>query len=795
MNIIHSILKSPSRCLLALACLLLLLPASRAERWDWKSMNNDEQAFCDQHMPRILEIHKTQGTEAALAAIEKTYQLAERTFRNPYFFNRAVWYEAQVKGGKEDEEWGLAAFQYLWDRDLKTHPEYAIRLPSNQYCLLDNIIEKNAELGRMAQARAVRLQSENYLTTQKGLDTSGTSYTDMGPIYSFLPEARKRDFPIYEHELPMRYRDPTTETKKDFIEYPNIYVLGGIADMAQNSGDWIKAAELSIWCARYADKYVPGKNHMHSEVDRILAFGSAARLADIALLHGYPQEARHFLEEYVENSAGKYNSWKCILYRAKLELAVTKIKTGGLVEEDMVMADEAVELIIEDPYYGRSTNIGSILNKARIYHALGHKQEAWSMVDNLMAEAETDVNPYHWVRMLTTAIDLALDDGAIRPELEKWLVLALDNARQAGNKFEELPLYEKYAHFLMMKGRYAEAVQIQQEAVRLAKAMSLPKRLQENLDKLADMQRQISDRQLAMDSKPQQEENQPQTAPAENSPAEDRSTPRHGGLSASTPSVDIQPRSSLSAALPGRPAYGRFYLHNPAAVSQQGTLQLTGAIDQPEWRNQQWFTVSASPMFESVQLEKTLNLEPGASCIIDILGLPLENGDDAEVSCQWVPTGQEQAGATGTWKYESADNGKRTAVIDAHELLDNPFYLIPIHHMLQRIDSDTEETIDFTVEASAPMRIEAYDALSGELLAIDANGDGDFMDRGDQIVGDGNRNSWPDLVFGKSQQLASLVMYVKPTQAMTNDVELTVSIRVNDEWQVDSIDVIKPAAP
>ena len=90
------------------------------------------------------------------------------------------------------------------------------------------------------------------------------------------------------------------------------------------------------------------------------------------------------------------------------------------------------------------------------------------------------------------------------------------------------------------------------------------------------------------------------------------------------------------------------------------------------------------------------------------------------------------------------------------------------------------------------MRIESYNAATGKLLSVDANGDGDFEDRGDLIVADDNRNSWPDLVFEQNQKLSSLVMYVQPCEPTTADIELTIRIQVNGAWQTDAIDVIKP---
>ncbi len=771
---------------IVLAALMTLHQRAIAGKWDWGELTPDKNAFCEQYMPHALALRETQGPEAALAEIERIYQLAEQRFDDTYFFHRVVWYEAQIKGGHDDEKWGTTVYEYLWDRDMRTHPEYTVRLPGNQYLLLGNIGSCYQQLGKAAEARKIRMQEESYLIMQKGLDTSGQSYPDMGPIFTFLPQARKRAFPIYEHELPMRYQEPTIYTKEDFIYYSYLYAICRVAGCARDSGDWIKAAELSTWGIRYADEYMKGNNHMKGEIGRALAYDSHKLLSDLALFHGYHEEAADFLRIFIDKAEGYYDIGEWDILLAKLKLAVIRIDTEGATEDDLAMANEAEKQIIGNKWNDRVSMWGASLDKALIYHALDHKKEAWEIVDALMAEAAEDVNPHHWILTLDTAIDLALEDGAARPELEEWLVVALENARRAGNKYKELPLYEKYAKFLMIKGRYEEAVRIQQEAVRLARAMSLPKRLLDNLDVLEDMRQRIANETQVASSEPQPETDPCSFATEDRQPV-DAGNSATGGLSASVPPVDIQPRISVSAALPGQAAYGRFYIHNPATVTQQGTLQLSGSLGEPDWMNGQWLTVSASPTFETIQLSRPLELEAGVSCIIDIIGMPHTNGT-VTVDCQWIA---DDRSISGSWTYQTSYTGKRTAVIDAHEYRDNPFYLVPIHHMVQRIDADAEETIDFTIEASSPMRIESYDALTGELLAVDANGDGDFLDQGDQIMVDDNRNSWPDLVFEAEQRLASLVMYVQPAESTAGDIELSVSIRTDAEWQMDAVDFIK----
>lgn len=769
-------------------------------RWDGEPMAEEHIAFCDTYMPGFLEIREKQGDTAALEELERIYKLAEEQFDDAWFFHRVIWFEAQAYSGKEDEAWAQVLYEYLFERDVVNNPKRtcSCKLHPPDYILCNNIMAACVAQGKAARAREYCLKIEDSLMTERKFDLSGTSYADKGPIFTFLDDARDRDYPIFMHDLNQTARN---QNEADFIHYPNIYALGTIADTAVRSGDWIKAAELSAWSIRYADEYMKGDRYMRGEIGRVASYDAYKRLANLALLHGYPEEAARFIREFMPKAEGYFQTGEWDVLLAKLDLAVIRIQTGELTEEDLVLADEADKEITGNWWNPRGLAMQGTLNKARVYYALGHKREAWQIVDDLMDRAANDVNPHHWVELLTTAIDLALADGAVRPELEEWLVLALDNARRTGNKFDELPLYENYARFLEMQGRYSEAIQIQQEAVRLSGAMNLPKRSLNNQDLLAAYRQRLENlpesRLVETDNTPSETNVVTTTTPSPEVTASADGNQRSAESGAvNTPAVDIQPGLSHSASLPSQPAYGRFYVYNPSFTDQKGTLCLTGPIDQVEWQNEHWLTVSASPVFESARLTQSIQLESGTACIIDITGLPLEDGTGAEVLCQWVPEEPQASGVTGSWSYQAAETEKRTAVIDAHQLQNNPFYLIPIHHMVQRIDATDQQIVNYAVEASSPMRIESYDAASGRLLAVDANGDGDFLDGGDLIIGDRDRDNWPDLVFEEGQKLSSLVLYVQPEKAATAGIEteLTIKIKASGEWQTDAVDVIKPYA-
>ena len=747
---------------LALTVLIVLVTSAQAgNRWDWADMTDEELAFCDEHMPEFLEIRKTQGDEAALKELDRLFLLAEEELGNNYILHRVVWYEAQAHSGKVDEEWGLTLYEYLYNRDidLNTQP---LHLNAADYIIHGNIMECCLYDGKAAKAREYILRVENSLMNDQHFDLTGESYEDRGPVFSFLDEARNRDFPIFHHDLiqSLLESDENSEDLRDFFYYPTMYGINLVAEIAFRSGDWVKAAELCAWCIQYADEYVIDQSTMTGEVYHMGSFEGRRILADIALFHRYPDEAVRFLEKTLEQKNVYDTTTEPDKMRAWFKLMKIKIQQGEPLPENVLeKADEAAEMISQYWFFSIEENMQGILDKARIYHAVGKKAEAWEIVNELFKEAQQEVNPRRSMRVMDTAIDLALADGGTHPELENWLKTALIDARKMGDKIKEIPLYEKYTDFLVLKERYAEAVTIQQEAVRLSQAVRLPKRLAGNQTRLAEIQKQM---------------------PAASIVKIER--------------TDIQPRLSYSAALPEQAVHGRFYLHNPSIKTSKGSLLLTGPIEQSVWvKEQEWLMLSTSPLYEEAESSLSITLDPGKTCVIDITGVPLENGAGGTVNCQWIPEGAEDASAFSQWNYEAAQTEKRTAIIDAHEFIDNPYYLVPINHMLQRIESSKAEAVDFSVSASTPMRIESYDSASGQLLSVDANGDGDFLDAGDLVVGDTNQNNWPDLFLKAEDQRASLVMYVKPLAPIAQEIELTISIQVDGEWQTDATDVIKPS--
>ena len=165
---------------------------------------------------------------------------------------------------------------------------------------------------------------------------------------------------------------------------------------------------------------------------------------------------------------------------------------------------------------------------------------------------------------------------------------------------------------------------------------------------------------------------------------------------------------------------------------------------------------------------------------------------ETSITCEWIAFEPTDNKVSGTWTYSTAGDHSRTSVIDAHAIRENPFYLIPIHHMIQRPDTPMSETLDFSISSSIPIRIETYDAQTDELIAVDANGDGDFKDTGDFIGVDANRNNWPDIGFEAAQTLTSVVLYIRPYDNIkATSTELTVKVLDQGHWRTDAVDSVE----
>jgi tetratricopeptide (TPR) repeat protein len=709
----------------------------------WRKQNE----FSQEQLDKVMALYHEGKRAEALQQLDRSMLLAKEEFGNSGNLYGKVWTEAQIHSGSADEEWGLDVFLcLLGTKNWKTH--------ETDHLIYSNICGKLRSVGRITEARQLAARQQVSLATFARIDTANRPYRDLGPLFSFLPDARKRDFPMTTGDI-----DPNAKSDDTLIDYPRMYAVNEGATAALDVGDWVQAAELYRWFADYATAYCKHRTPRTHEVTRnsLLSFGN---LAAICNWHGFPAAAEASYGEFIALvSKDGYPVEDGVLSNAILSQLVIRIELGTLPPNAVEIAEEAAETIEGFTYYGRPTKFAAWIRVARIYHATGNRTRAWEIINDLAARAKTDVNPHYQMMILGPMIDFALDEGGTHPELEAWLIRLLNYERSMGNKFNELPLYEKYAKFLRLNGRLTEAADIMKEAIRLSVAMTVPNRAEKNRAILAEILEAIKVLEEGQSRK-----------------------------------VDLQPMSSRSMVVAGSIAYGRFYITNPSTVTKSGVLKMSGPIATDSRSSAGQISVALDTAVALKTVERPVVLEPGASFVVDVSGKGGLDDVETEFSCTWLEL--DEPVSEGIWVYKSSEVATRTTVVDAHAVRISPFYLIPIRHMIQRTaNAGNSESVDFRISASEPMRIEVYDSTGTKLICVDANGDGDFEDKGDLVYQDLNGTGHPDLTIGENETLVSLTMYVDPAQIEAADSdasrEVSISLLEDGEWHLDALDVIK----
>lgn len=193
---------------------------------------------------------------------------------------------------------------------------------------------------------------------------------------------------------------------------------------------------------------------------------------------------------------------------------------------------------------------------------------------------------------------------------------------------------------------------------------------------------------------------------------------------ADVPALRVQPLEVVGIAIPSEAARTRFVVANPTARSIRGHFVLTGP-GAGKHDGAVAFTVG-QPV---ATLREPRTLAGGCESQLEVSLASGAGADAAKVEVAWDNEGQP-AGPAATWDVSWTPSASRSVVLDASHLEANPFRSIPLFHELA---VPVEETVGiaFRLRSPVPLRFEYLDARSHELVAIDANGNGDFNDSGD----------------------------------------------------------------
>ncbi len=237
----------------------------------------------------------------------------------------------------------------------------------------------------------------------------------------------------------------------------------------------------------------------------------------------------------------------------------------------------------------------------------------------------------------------------------------------------------------------------------------------------------------------------------------------------------------------------RFTLANHQTNAVSGLLTLTAAQgDVVDWqRDGDKLFISLRPSLKPHPAQHRLRLLPGERVKLYVEYLfAAQTGDVTDqIQLDWTD-GKSSQVVTGKFT-TSAGPATVAQVTNVSEANQGQSWPVPFYHdIYYRGNRSSIENV--LAQVSADARVEIYNEDNGELLAIDAEGDGiysgpdDFLERANDRDADGR----PDLVVTPQNPVGSLEIYVFPKNPTAGNTKLSVQL-VDDtqaSWRVDAVD-------
>ncbi len=731
--------------------------------------DKDAKALCD----KIVAAYRSQGVAPAIRLLDAEgrafIKKSGATARYDFFDFLKV--EAGSGEGREDAAWSLSLTEWCYNY---------CRSEGDSYWLswwTPKMHERYFEAGSYGQARAV-IDYERCRLLEAGREIDVDKLKTTGPLDPAFPAIGKKTLGVRERIAAKEQKFFLSQAEQDLAE-----------------GKWrrgIEAAGLSADGAMGNGKWYMARPELTDSKGAITDYTGTWRKAQAVKAAGYRflgliELELKVLEEMSTFNTEEWLGWHHVLLarsralHIKYLLGTEKagvVMTMGEISEELRKANypskddpDRVRLMIADIHFRQG-------NTKRGWEVLNEIHTRQDMSRDMRFEVDSE-----WCRQ---RVALGLNDG-----VESVLIGLLKIAREGGLKQREIGLYETYAQLLVNLGRYEDALAIQQELIRLLKSFDIFPRIPGALRELAviqalmgqsekaeaslrEAQDALAKAKLPDDAKVRLEQHMKDKLP---SSAE--------GYEPEKVATDLQPLSSFMVPLEGLPARGYFTLANLSGEAVNGVISFRGtglALGEPQ---ELGVRLNASVADGKDALTLPVRIPAGEIFTIDIHRAASDEGKAMQVALVWKPhLGDAQ---TATWSTDAAEEGVSLAITDAGEYLENPFYMIPVNHLLQYKDTFAQ-VADFRVIASAPARIELYDP-NDELVFVDADGDGKFISEGDIISKDLNRNGYGDMALVATEKEMRFRLFVHPSNPKaTEDLSLDLQLFRQGVWVTHSTD-------
>lgn len=260
----------------------------------------------------------------------------------------------------------------------------------------------------------------------------------------------------------------------------------------------------------------------------------------------------------------------------------------------------------------------------------------------------------------------------------------------------------------------------------------------------------------------------------------------NGGI----PELRVQPLEVVGIAEPGKTAITRFNIFNPTARGIRGHFVLTGPGAVAGKSN----IVSFQAGQPSISLRQPQTVAAGSEAQLEVALAAGAGINSAKVGVAWENEGQSP-GPIASWDVSWNPAASRSVVLDASRLEASPFRSVPLFHELA-IPLGEADGIAFRLRSPVPLRFEYVDAKTQEVVAIDANGNGDFNDAGDlHIRGPGGVTAAIFPIAAGPRTLTAEVRIFSPDGlpllATGDSLVLEAEVYRNGRWTKEAEDTLK----
>lgn len=713
------------------------------------------------------------------AAVEQLTQLAEPYKDDSFaghYFNTPIWNQAFRQFGREDPEFAVGVFGWL--RDSYDHYQtHTTRIRARI-----TLARAQIATGRIALLSQNARELEAILLSVYGINVREqlTAAQQASGAYQYPAFATEKEFNAAQ---PNQRR----VTVGSVFDIELTHALNTIATEFSLNGKVHEALLLTQWLDQigaHRDAFPTGLPRV--EVPETVG-AARNRMAAIYSLLGEYDKAAAIYGQSVANQWGAYRGRQWHMAATEFH----KLFAQGKVSHRPTIDLDALEALRADNNADEKQGRYEV-QLVRLIETTNTEEARWmERFVALISYAMDENMPFLAQQIRMAIIHIGVEQGLDNPELEPIFLEALLSAREMGAKIQEPFLYRDYARFLASQGRMDEALELMRTARDLFSMWDFRLRQLEAelyLSEFLFRLKRIDNEQLLAVSQSEAFEEAPQWL--------QRQAMQLSAISAAIPhesdsqGVVLSPERITTAPVSEWGAQAIFTLTNPGPVPINGKLHFTGVYAAQSY-SEGLVLIEASAGGDETrraELAQEWSLGPWEQGFIMVAtDLAGDNSYQVELSAQ------ASGGTTPSvsiLEVQPGSYGEIRSFISAHLVRDNPYFASPVFHILQGTDTG-EESIAIRLVASAPCRIEAYDE-NGELLFVDASGDGRLDGRGDLLPRDSIGDGVARVHLNKGETAKLIEIRYFPQERNSDEpIEIRIERLVSGEWKTQAMDIIE----